>query len=147
MDTNENESWEMPGTLKVGEDLSVDECWKLLTTQRTGRIGFVRESAVTIFPVNYLVRDRGIYFRTADDGDIARSLPLDGVAFQIDEVKTAEMAGWAILVQGTAELIQDEELLTKLWGSMMEEPWAGGQRNTFVGIQPGSVTGRKVHTR
>ncbi|HET8795930.1 MAG TPA: pyridoxamine 5'-phosphate oxidase family protein [Arthrobacter sp.] len=136
----------MPGTLRVGEDLTVDECWNLLTTQQTGRVGFVRENAVNIFPVNYTVLDRGIYFRTAEDGDIGRSLPLEPGAFQVDVVKTAEMAGWAVLAQGAVELIEDEELLTKLWGSAMEEPWASGRRTSFVGIRPVSVTGRRVHT-
>ncbi len=145
MSSTDNEFWEMPGTLHASTELSADECWALLMTQTTGRIGFSREGSIYIFPVNYLVHEQGIYFRTSEDGDIGRG-PLEKAAFQVDELRAAEMAGWTVLAQGSAVPVSDEALLTVLWGRASEEPWAGGLRQRFVGIRPISVAGRRVGT-
>ena len=145
MDHATNEFWEMPGTLHASEELSADECWALLTTQRTGRIGFTRDGSLYIFPVNYLVHDGGIYFRTSEEGELGRA-PLGASAFQTDSVQPEAMAGWTVLAQGQPEHIEDEELLKVLWGRAGEEPWAGGLRSRFIGIRPHALSGRRVGT-
>ncbi|MFP5367836.1 Nitroimidazol reductase NimA, pyridoxamine 5'-phosphate oxidase superfamily [Arthrobacter subterraneus] len=144
MDPREDEYRGQPGTLHMSEDLSETKCWALLSTQQTGRFGFLRDGAVHIYPVNYLVQDGAIYFRTRDDGDIGSALPLEGCAFQVDQVRSEAMAGWSVLANGTADVVRDEALLTELWGRSAEEPWAGGSRTTFVELQAGTISGRSV---
>lgn len=145
MDPREADYRGMPGTLHTSEELTDTRCWALLSTQQTGRFGFVRHGSVFIYPVNYLVHGEAIYFRTREDGDIVGELPLGNCTFEVDEVKAEAMAGWSVLAHGRAEVVADEALLTELWGRSAEEPWAGGSRTTFVGIQPDRVTGRSVH--
>lgn len=144
MDPREDEYRGMPGTLHMSEDLSETKCWALLSTQQTGRFGFLRDGSVQIYPVNYLVHDGALYFRTRDDGDIGSLLPLSDCAFQVDQVRSEAMAGWSVLANGPAEVVRDEALLTELWGRAAEEPWAGGSRTTFVEIQPSKISGRSV---
>ncbi|WP_028281181.1 pyridoxamine 5'-phosphate oxidase family protein [Arthrobacter sp. H5] len=69
---DQDEFWDSPGLLRASQPLSTDECWALLAGQTTGRIGFLHEGLVTIFPLNYIVHDRGVYFRTSEEGVIAR---------------------------------------------------------------------------
>ncbi len=145
MDHTTNDFWEMPGTLHSSEALSAAECWALLTTQRTGRIGFTREGSLYIYPVNYLIHDGGIYFRTSEEGELGRAA-LGPSAFQADAIQPEAMAGWTVLAQGSPERVDDEELLKALWGRASEEPWAGGLRTQFIGLRPDTVSGRRVGT-
>lgn len=146
MDPREAEYRGMPGTLHMSEDLTETKCWSLLSTQQTGRLGFVKDGAVHIYPVNYLVYDGAVYFRTSEDGDIGNLMPLADCAFQADEVRAAEMAGWSVLAHGKAEIVRDDARLTELWGRAAEPPRAGGSRTTFIEIRPSKVTGRSVRT-
>ncbi len=145
MEHVDNEYWEMPGTLHASAELSPDECWALLSTRQTGRIGFTREGSLYIFPVNYVVHDGGIYFRTSEEGELGRA-PLGSSAFQVDDVQPEAMAGWTVLAQGRPEAVDDEDLLKTLWGRSTEEPWAGGFRARFIGLRPSSISGRRVGT-
>ncbi|MDQ0028683.1 hypothetical protein J2S89_000491 [Arthrobacter bambusae] len=50
-----------------------------------------------------------------------------------------------MLVSGASSRVEDKDLLTRLWGKAMAEPWAGGARNLFIRIQAQTITGRRVH--
>jgi hypothetical protein len=58
------------GARHVSDDLGEFQCWERLRAQNTGRIGFVHHGRVMILPVNYLVHDHAIYFRTSLEGVI-----------------------------------------------------------------------------
>ncbi|MHA7241473.1 pyridoxamine 5'-phosphate oxidase family protein [Arthrobacter sp. TMS1-12-1] len=137
--------WEMPGVGRAHQSLEPEECWALLSTGQTGRVGFVRDGRVFIFPVNYLVHDQAIFFRTSASGDLGRS-PLDRVAFQVDHVIPEQMSGWSVLVQGSTAAVQDEALSASVWGRMTNEPWADGNRRHLVQVAPASISGRRVGT-
>ena len=126
------------------EELSVAQCWSLLGGQETGRIAFLQDGRLMVFPVNYLVHGNAVYFRTSEDGGLAL-LPGDlNTSFQVDAHDGDAMAGWSVLVSGRANAVRDESLLTTLWGMRSAAPYGGGQRNMFVGIDPTLVTGRRV---
>jgi nitroimidazol reductase NimA-like FMN-containing flavoprotein (pyridoxamine 5'-phosphate oxidase superfamily) len=133
------------GARHVTEELSEERCWELLCSQDTGRIGFNHKDRVMILPVSYLVHNRAIYFRTSADGSIGDAIPRLSTSFQIDEARPDRSEGWSVLVSGPSSRVEEPELLTYLWGQAMQEPWAGGERNTFVRIHAALVTGRYVH--
>ncbi|WP_051479098.1 pyridoxamine 5'-phosphate oxidase family protein [Arthrobacter sp. H5] len=139
-----DEFWDTPGLLRASQALNTDACWALIAGQTTGRIGFLHEGLVTLFPLNCIVDDRGVYFRTSEGGIIASS-HLAQAAFQLDQVDTATRSGWTVLINGPIKRITDPGHLKTLWGSRAEEPWAPGQRNVFFGIKPGKISGRRVH--
>ena len=56
------------GARHVSDDLGEFQCWERLRARNTGRIGFVHHGRVMILPVNYLVHDHAIYFRTSLEG-------------------------------------------------------------------------------
>ncbi len=133
------------GGLHVAEELSQEQCWDLLRSNTTGRFGFVQQGRVVILPVNYLVDGQSIYFRTAEDGSIAEAVPSLESSFQIDDSRADRSEGWSVLVSGASSRVEDQDLLTRLWGKVMAEPWAGGARNLFIRIQAHKVTGRHMH--
>ena len=137
--------WDMPGAGHSHGAMDADECWALLSTQVTGRVGFMRDGRVFIFPVNYLVHDRAVYFRTSSTGDLGRG-PLDRVAFQVDQANPAAMSGWSVLMQGSSAVVEDKSLLATVWGRMVNEPWAGGDRRQLIRVMPSSLAGRRVGT-
>jgi nitroimidazol reductase NimA-like FMN-containing flavoprotein (pyridoxamine 5'-phosphate oxidase superfamily) len=143
--TTDYDVWDMPGAGHSHEAIEPEECWALLSTGLTGRIGVLRDGRVFIFPVNYVVHDRGVYFRTSSTGDLGRT-SLDRVAFQVDHVAAEQMSGWSVLVQGSTAVVTDEALLSAVWGRMVSEPWAGGDRRQLVQVVPTSVSGRRVGT-
>lgn len=126
------------------EELSEAQCWSLLGGQETGRIAFLQDGRLLVFPVNYLVHKKNVYFRTSAGSGLAL-LPGDlNTSFQVDAHDGEAMAGWSVLVSGPANAVRDNSLLTTLWGKRSTAPYGGGQRNLFVGIDPTQVTGRRV---
>lgn len=128
--------------------LPPEKCMELIGPGGVGRIGFLPEGAMapTILPVNYLVRDGDIVFRTASHGVIAGYLPGDA-AFEIDRVDGAMSEGWSVLVTGRAEPVTDEADAASLRTSAPVRPWAGGERDLFVRVAVHGVSGRRVGGR
>ena len=126
------------------QELSEAECWALLSGEDTGRIAFLQDGRLLVLPVNYLVHENAVYFRTSSQSGLAR-LPGDlNTSFQVDSHDGERMDGWSVLVSGRANAVQDEARLTTLWGLKATPPYGGGERNLFVGIDPTEVTGRRV---
>ncbi|MFJ5956419.1 pyridoxamine 5'-phosphate oxidase family protein [Paenarthrobacter sp. NPDC092416] len=133
------------GARHVSDELSEEQCWEKLRSQDTGRVGFVHHGRVMILPVNYLIHDHGVYFRTSADGLIGEPAARLQTSFQIDEARAERSEGWSVLVSGPSSHVVDREVLTRLWGKVMAEPWAGGDRGLFICIQPTIITGRHVY--
>lgn len=127
------------------EDLGLDDCWQLLESKETGRIAFTDDSRIHVFPVNHVVRDRTLYFRTSAYGAIGSSLRDRQASFEVDEFDDFLEAGWSVLASGRAYPVEDPGLLAVLWSSDPPEPWAGGVRTLFICLEPDRVTGRNVH--
>lgn len=133
-----------PGARHQHLELDEEKCWALLGSSGIGRFGFVEQGRIQIFPVHYAVFRGDVYFRTSGNGSIASCVPQDGVALEIDSANPTLQAGWSVLVSGSATPVEDESLLTELFGIVTEEPWAGGIRDYFVKVAPKELTGRQV---
>lgn len=137
--------WDSPGPTTTSDVLSSTGCWALATTQSTGRLGFLRDGLLDIFPVNYLVMAEHLYFRTSTDGTIATSCP-EHAAFQIDHIHRKARSGWTVLLNGSISRVDDPSLLTTLWGRTLDEPWAQGQAASFFDLSPTLVRGRRIES-
>jgi hypothetical protein len=62
------------------ENLSTDECWRLLACQQIGRLAVADDEGVHIFPVNYLVDGGAIAIRSEANA-LIRCAPLHRVEF------------------------------------------------------------------
>jgi nitroimidazol reductase NimA-like FMN-containing flavoprotein (pyridoxamine 5'-phosphate oxidase superfamily) len=95
--------------------LSREEAWKLLEASQIGRIASARDGAPDIFPVNYVVFDDAIYFRTATDSRLRVDCDNRAVAFE-SAWQLSDNA-WSVVILGhlrTLTATSDQEILDKL---------------------------------
>ncbi|MDX2820317.1 DUF1918 domain-containing protein [Streptomyces ipomoeae] len=123
-------------------DLGLDECRALLSTHGVGRVAVSTPDGPAVVPVNYEVVDDVIAFRTAPDSVPARAVGSE-VAFEVDHVDEAMSQGWSVLAVGSARVVTEPEV-RKLVERAHTKPWAGGEREMWVSIEPTRLTGRRI---
>ena len=126
------------------EAMSTEECWSLLGEAAVGRLAVDNGGRPDIFPINYLVHDGSIVFRTAPGTKLAASVLMHYVAFEIDGYLPGERSAWSVVVKGRANQIErmqdvyDAEDLPLF-------PWVAFEKPDFVRITADEVTGRRFH--
>jgi len=125
------------------------ESWKLISAGGVGRIGYSGRYGPTILPVNFTVRDKAIYFRTARHSTMEEDLRTGiahadyKVAFEIDHFDEAAHTGWSVLVQGDVHPMEsDDERAAAAHAGV--ESWVAGDRNLFLRITPTKITGHRI---
>lgn len=128
------------------EYLSGAECWERLDGADVGRIGVLVDSAPEIYPINFVVADHTIVFRT-DPGSKLHGLDRSpSVCFEVDGIDRDDRSGWSVLVKGrAAELLTAED--RRAVEALPLELWGLGAKDHWVRIQPVEVTGRRIHRR
>ncbi|HVT77108.1 MAG TPA: pyridoxamine 5'-phosphate oxidase family protein [Acidimicrobiales bacterium] len=126
------------------EHLSQHECWELLAAAGVGRIGVTVDGAPEIYPLNFVVADHSIVFRT-EVGSKLRSVDrFPTVCFEADGFDLASRTGWSVLVKGRAEEVLDAGRLHGL-RQLPLEYWAVGEKTHWIRIEPIEVTGRRIN--
>lgn len=124
-------------------DLNEQECRALLTSTTVGRIGFVLDERIEIFPVNYVVSGDDLLIRTSSDGALRRLADARSqAAFEIDYHDDLAGSGWSVLMHGRLTTVSDEEAPAVV-GRV--SPWAGEERETPLRFTVETMTGRRVH--
>ena len=129
-------------TVRTLDELSVDECLRLLDTQAVGRLAYVRDGAPLVQPVTYRVHE-GVVVLRVDYGRLLDELHLSPAAFEVDDIDTEHHAGWSVVVQGRAEEVWHPEELARL-RALPLRPWAPGDRDHYVRLLPRAITGRRI---
>ncbi|HZT66594.1 MAG TPA: pyridoxamine 5'-phosphate oxidase family protein [Acidimicrobiales bacterium] len=124
------------------EVLTTQQCLARLAGARLGRVGVTMGALPAIFPVNYVLRDGALYFRTGEGSKLTAALNSAVVAFEIDEADGIEHSGWSVLVVGRSELVDSHEL--ESLGPLRVAPWPGGERTHVVRIVPQHISGRRI---
>lgn len=124
-------------------DLTHDECYSLLGVSGVGRLAFNTPAGPMIYPVNYLVDEETIVFRTSSYSQLGEH-PRGLVAFEVDELDKELRSGWSILVHGRSAPIDDTEETIAIQASGQLVSWASGRRNMFVRITVDTISGRRV---
>jgi nitroimidazol reductase NimA-like FMN-containing flavoprotein (pyridoxamine 5'-phosphate oxidase superfamily) len=122
------------------EELDAAACWALLPTVSLGRIAVAVDDGVDIYPVNFLVRDRTIYFSSAPGTKMEQITAHPRVAFEVDG--TTERRRWSVVVRGNAvRLDTDREIeesgVQTLHSLPPTDKW------NYVRIDPEVITGRR----
>lgn len=126
------------------EHLSSDECWRLLSLHPVGRIGVLVNSAPEIYPVNHVVDEGTIVFRT-DPGSKLHGIDRSpSVCFEADSLSLDDRTGWSVLVKGRATEIDDAEELRRAQALPLRF-WVLGEKGHWIRITPEEVTGRQIH--
>jgi nitroimidazol reductase NimA-like FMN-containing flavoprotein (pyridoxamine 5'-phosphate oxidase superfamily) len=129
------------------EELSADECWRLLGTQQVGRIAVVVGHYPLVFPVNYAVADGVILFRTGA-GTKLWAIHRSNVTVEVDEFDSVQRSGWSVMARGAAQEVdptRDPRLARQL-DAAAGAPWAPGERNHLVRVVVDAVSGRVIRS-
>lgn len=124
-------------------ELTRAECLSLLPTVPIGRLVFTEGALPAVVPVDFVLDPSGIVLRTAAGSAVARIADGAIVAVQADDVDTARRTGWSVTVVGQARTARDDVEVARL-AALPLRPWVAGQRNTFVVVEIGIVTGRRI---
>ena len=124
-------------------ELDANECRALLEREVVGRLAFVTESGPRIVPLNYVVLDDALVFKTTPYSELARAGVDREAAFEIDDLDHAHQVGWSVVALGTLEAPGPSELgdLRTAWAP---EPWAGGQRQLVLRLRWRELSGRRI---
>ena len=88
------------------EQLSDEECWRLLADAPVGRVGLIVDDAPEIYPVNHLVDNGTIVFRSDPGTKLAGLARHPEVCFQVDGFDPQQRIGWSVLVKGRAQQVR-----------------------------------------
>jgi len=130
-----------PGDL---EPIDADECVALLEEAPWVRIGFIADGLPSVLPVNHLLHDGEIFFRTAPGSKLGTAAAAGPVAVQADGGDERLRIGWSVVVHGTAEIVTDPQLEEALLAHPFE-PWAlPDDKGFWVRVEVASITGRRI---
>ena len=125
------------------ELLDEAECRRLLASSRLGRVAVNMAALPAIFPVNFVVEDDHIVFRTGTGTKLEAATRHAVVAFECDQVDALEHEGWSVMAIGQAELVTDASEVERL-AHLPLTPWAGGERTSIVRLPIELISGRRI---
>ena len=127
------------------EDLSPDECRRLLASAHVGRLVYQDDLGPLAVPVNYAMAGNDIVFRV-EGGAKRAAMQQPMVAFEVDHVDEDRKFGWSVLVRGVGAEVDPEKVpeLLRTMDGHFPTPWAAGIHNVWLQIVPQSVTGRRL---
>ncbi|GAA4108006.1 pyridoxamine 5'-phosphate oxidase family protein [Enteractinococcus coprophilus] len=110
----------------------------LLRNTRHGRLAFLSEGQVEIFPVNYVFDEKKLYFRTAPGSKLIAAEARSMVAFETDGILPDE--GWSVVVRGKISPVAEEEI--DYVRGLGLAPWIPTFKDFFVALSIEEITGR-----
>jgi nitroimidazol reductase NimA-like FMN-containing flavoprotein (pyridoxamine 5'-phosphate oxidase superfamily) len=125
------------------QELAAVECHKLLAERHLGRLALTDPDEPVIFPVNYVLDEGAVVFRTDPGSKLDAIAGGARVAFEVDAVDEGSRTGWSVVVRGRAAEVSEPADLDRLRGLPLY-PWAPGAKARYVRIRPVSVTGRRI---
>jgi uncharacterized protein len=127
----------------VLEQLSRNECMRLMGSVSVGRIVYTRQALPAVELVNFALVDGDIVIRTHAEGKLAAATRGAVVAFEADSVDLAGNAGWSVTVVGQARAVTYGPEIRSLERISLNS-WLAGKRDHFIRISPSIVNGRRV---
>lgn len=119
--------------------LDEQQIWEFLGTQSLGRIVVRRKDDMDIFPVNYVVSEGAVYFRTGE-GNKLFSLALNAdVLFEVDHVAGEE--AWSVVLKGDAATVTDFYEIQRA-DELPLKPWVPTLKYNWVRVSPKTMSGR-----
>lgn len=129
--------------------LTDEQSLELLATKTFGRLVVHRKNDIDLFPLNYLVNDGKILFRTAE-GTKLFSLNLNqDVLFEVDNVEatgTGDGEAWSVIVKGNARILGSADEIHAA-DALPLKPWLPTLKYNYVEITPNEdgISGRRFH--
>jgi len=129
--------------MSVPRVLTPDECVQLIAEGGVGRVALCAPDGPQIFPVNFVVHDDSIIFRTNPYSTLGTYSWASEIAFEVDQLFPDAHQGWSVVAHGRGSTTIDDALRQRLIQNE-PKPWAGGYRPTYVRLQWKRISGRAV---
>jgi hypothetical protein len=124
------------------ELLDVQQCWSLLASVEVGRLAVAVSGDVDIFPLNFVLDDGAVVFRSAEGTKLVEVVLARRVAFEVDGYEPTHGRAWSVVVKGKAELLDRFSDIYHAQGLPLF-PWNASPKERFVRIVPDTLTGRR----
>lgn len=128
------------------EELSGSECRDLLASVPVGRVVFTQRAMPAVRVVNHLVDDGAIiiasHLGAAIVGHATSGESGTVVCYEADDFDTGRRTGWSVVVTGMARPVRDPDAIERY--RRLLEPWAPGDMDRVIAIEPAIVTGRRL---
>lgn len=124
------------------EILTQEQCFELLASVEVGRLAVAAAGDVDIFPLNFVIAENAIVFRSAEGTKLVEVILAGKVAFEADGYDAAQGRAWSVVVKGSAELLDR-------WNDIYAAqelplfPWNHSPKERFVRITPATISGRR----
>ena len=123
--------------------LDETECFQLLAMSDLGRFVVIVDRYPIVFPVNYVLDDGVITFRTAPGTKFDASLH-SNVAFEVDHVDPDRRGAWSVLVLGSVDRLGMTDEERDRVQRLEVHPLVPGDKPGWVRIVPDRITGRRL---
>ena len=115
------------------------EIWERLRATPMGRLAVSAGGEIDIFPVNYLVDNETLLFRTAEGTKLVELTVHSAVAFEIDGFD--DDTAWSVVVKGEAMKLDHQSEIDRA-DTLPLTPWIPTLKYIYVRITPTSMSGR-----
>ena len=122
------------------EVLKEDEALELMGDQQLGRLVVRIKDDFDIYPLNYVVNEGKIYFRTAEGSKLFTVSINDRVLFEADD--HTEDKAWSVIVKGRARILQRTDEIQEA-DELPLKPWLQTLKYNYVEITPEEISGRR----
>jgi len=133
----------MTDTMKARRlnQLSRQECLRLLAGVPMGRIVFTHQALPAIRPVNHIVDDGDIVIRSHRAAAITAVAHRSGVvvAYEADSIDSERHLGWSVIVTGRAYMVENSADVARYLELI--DPWVAGDMDQVIRIHPEIITG------
>jgi uncharacterized protein len=136
-DVSADDRW-FPGHLHT---LEASECWELLSCHEVGRVAYVDGLGPMVVPITFVVLDDAVLFRVAADSTLARHLPGEQAALEVDDIDDFTRSAWNVVLRGPVAAVTGHDLAhVDSWPT----PWPEGARTLHLRLTPDLVAGRRL---
>lgn len=124
------------------EKLSREQCLALLSEAEVGRLAVAAAGDIDIFPLNFVVDDRSVLFRTAEGTKLVEVVLAGRVAFEIDGYEPERGRAWSVVLKGEAHMLDKWDDIYAAQDTPLF-PWNHSPKERFVRITPYQISGRR----
>jgi nitroimidazol reductase NimA-like FMN-containing flavoprotein (pyridoxamine 5'-phosphate oxidase superfamily) len=125
------------------ESLAPVQCRGYLGAGGVGRMVFAGPRGPEAIPVNYVMLGGDIVVRTGRHTGLVDRAAQTRVSFEVDHLDDSLAEGWSVLASGVAQVVTTPSELETV-RSLGLEPWAGGDKDTYLRITVTDMTGRRI---
>jgi nitroimidazol reductase NimA-like FMN-containing flavoprotein (pyridoxamine 5'-phosphate oxidase superfamily) len=124
------------------EILSEAECWAQLAGVEVGRLAVAAAGEVDIYPINFVLSDQDLIFRTAEGTKLLEIVICGQVAFEADGYDREHGRAWSVVIKGRAEEIEASDQIYAV-ERLPLFPWNAAPKERVVRIRSRQITGRR----